>query len=245
MDSLQKALSQAQVLSSHAERMREEERHRIGQEIHDNLGGILAYLKLDLTRLRNAVVAEKTGASRLQLRKRIDTMVDAANNAIATVQRVGMELRPVVLEQYGLAAAIEWQATEFERRTGICCGMKSNLKAERFEQYREVLMFRIVQEALTNVVRHARATEVTIELMSQQGKLSLMIEDNGMGIPPHALTNPKSMGLMAMKERSRLAGGDLSICPSDGKGTALRLRIPMKATDKSTEGKAWSPVELR
>jgi signal transduction histidine kinase len=227
MESLQRALSQARTVSSHTERMREEERHRIGQEIHDNLGGILTYLKLDLTRLRNALVRADS-SSRPQLKKRIDAMVDAANSAIATVQRVGMELRPVVLEHYGLTAAIDWQAAEFERRTGIRCGMKRNLEVERFEMDRELLVFRVVQEALANVARHARATEVSIGLMSQEGQIVLTIEDDGVGISRQALSHPKSMGLIAMKERARLAGGELSICPRNGNGTVLTITIPTK-----------------
>src|SRR5687768_1171669 len=158
MDPLKKALCQTRMFSSHLEKTREEERHRIGQEVHDNLGGILTYLKLDLTRLRDSLMLEKVDSCRLELRKKIDALLEATSCALVTVQRIGIELKPVVLEHYGLSAAMEWQATEFEKKTGIRCTVKNNSKIGRLEHYREVLILRILQEALSNAAQHAKAT---------------------------------------------------------------------------------------
>jgi signal transduction histidine kinase len=237
MDPLKKALCQSRMFSSHLEKTSEEERHRIGQEVHHNLGGILTYLKLDLTRLRDGLMLEKVDSCRLQLKKKIDALVEAANGALVTVQRIGMELRPVVLEHYGLSVAMEWQATEFERKTGIRCNVKNNFQSRRFEQHREILIFRILQEALSNVARHAKATEVSIALISYDKHIILMIEDNGVGISPHTLNAGKCMGLIGMKERARLAGGVLSLGSHNGSGTVLKLTIPMKFPNASKVGK--------
>jgi signal transduction histidine kinase len=230
------------MFSSHLEKTREEERHRIGQEVHHNLGGILTYLKLDLTRLRDRLMLEKVDSCRLELKNKIDALVEAANGALMTVQRIGMELRPVVLEHYGLSAAVEWQATEFERKTGIRCNVKNNSKNRRFEQHCEILIFRILQEALSNVARHAKATEVSIAWISYDKHITLMIEDNGVGISPHTLNAPKCMGLIGMKERARLAGGVLSLGYRNGSGTVLKLTIPMKCPNARKVGIEVSDV---
>jgi signal transduction histidine kinase len=227
MDPLKLALYQTRMFSSHLEKTREEERHRIGQEVHHHLGGILTYLKLDLTRLRDGLMLEKVDSCRLEIKKKIDALVEAANGALVTVQRIGMELRPVVLEHYGLSAAMEWQATEFERKTGIRCNVKSNFKSRRFDQHREILIFRILQEALSNVARHAKATEVSIALMRYDKHITLTIEDNGVGIS-HTINVPRCMGLIGMKERARLAFGFLSLGSRNGSGTVLKLTIRMK-----------------
>jgi len=242
MDPLKKALCQSRMFSSHLEKTREEERHRIGQEVHHNLGGILTYLKLDLTRLRDGVMLGKVDSCRLELKKKIDALVEAANGALITVQRIGMELRPVVLEHYGLSAAMEWQATEFERKTGIRCNVKNNSKNRRFEQHREILIFRILQEALSNVARHAKATKVSIGLISYDKHITLMIEDNGVGISPHTLNAPKCMGLIGMKERARLAGGVLSLGSRNRSGTVLKLTIRMKCPNACKVGIKVSDV---
>jgi signal transduction histidine kinase len=144
-----------------------------------------------------------------------------------------MELKPVLLEQFGLGAGIEWQIREFECRTGIPCRLQNNLTIERFDDKRAVLLFRIVQEALTNIARHANATEVNISLKTQQGETILTIEDNGIGMPVQALTGNKSLGLIGMRERARLAGGQFWHGSSIKGGTVLTISVPTKPLDQA------------
>lgn len=227
MDALQKSLSHSQALSSYMERAREEERSRIGQEVHDNLGGILTYLKLDLTRLAKELMPHGETAVSQPVTRKLEAMVMATDQAIRTVQRVGMELRPVLLEQFGLPAALDWQAKEFERRTGIHCWVQEKLRLNSIGRDQAVLLFRIVQEALTNVARHAEATRVAITLRDKvRNVVVLIVQDNGKGIPSQALQDVKSFGLMGMRERARLAGGALSFSTGRTKGTTVTVEVP-------------------
>jgi PAS domain S-box-containing protein len=237
---LRLSLREARAFSSYAEELREEERNRLGQEIHDNLGGVLTYLRLDLTRLAKAIARGDVVSAPAALKNKIDTMVDAANQAIATVRRVGMELKPILLEQFGLGAAIDWQIKEFESRTGIRCRIQNKLTIERFDDKRAVLLFRIVQEALTNIARHANATEVKISLKNQQEETILTIEDNGIGIPAQVLMRNNSLGLIGMRERARLAGGELLYGSSTKRGTVLTISVPTQSLNQATVSRGFT-----
>ena len=162
----------------------------------------------------------------VKLKSRIEALMDATDNAIAAVQRVGMELKPILLEQFGLGAAIDWQIKEFKKHTGIRCELQNDLKIERFDDKRAILLFRIVQEALTNIARHANATMVKICLKNEQEETILTIEDNGIGIPVQALTGKTSLGLTGMRERAYLAGGKFWYCSSIKGGTLLTISVP-------------------
>jgi PAS domain S-box-containing protein len=231
-ESLQNSLARSQALSCYTEKAREEERFRIGQEIHDNLGNVLTYLKLDLTRLGNQVQKGVDGKVSAHLKDKIEAMVKATDMAIKSVQRVGMQLRPIVLEQFGLVAALEWQAKEFERHTGIHCLFTESVDTDFIDQNHSILLFRIVQEALTNVARHAQANNVTVAIMKGDDHVFLRIEDNGRGISDVAFSDPTSFGLMGMRERARLAGGVLLFDSSAQKGTTLTVQIPIEELKK-------------
>jgi signal transduction histidine kinase len=231
-ESLQNSLARSQALSCYTEKAREEERFRIGQEIHDNLGNVLTYLKLDLTRLGSQVQKGVDGKVSAHLKDKIEAMVQATDMAIKSVQRVGMQLRPIVLEQFGLVAALEWQAKEFERHTGIHCLFTESVDTDFIDQNHSILLFRIVQEALTNVARHAQANNVTVAIMKGDDHVFLRIEDNGRGISDVAFSDPTSFGLMGMRERARLAGGVLLFDSSAQKGTTLTVQIPIEELKK-------------
>lgn len=231
-ESLQNSLARSQALSCYTEKAREEERLRIGQEIHDNLGNVLTYLKLDLTRLGNQLQKRVDGKVSAHLKDKVEAMVEATDMAIKSVQRVGMQLRPIVLEQFGLVAALEWQAKEFERHAGIHCLFTESVDADFIDQTHSVLLFRIVQEALTNVARHAQATTVTIAMTKNDEHVVLRIEDDGRGISDAVLSDPTSFGLMGMRERARLAGGVLLIDSAIKKGTRLTVQISIRELPK-------------
>lgn len=242
-EALQNSLARSQALSCYTERAREEERMRIGQELHDNLGNILTYLKLDLTRLDNQLLKKDDGNISAYLKHKLEAMVEATDMAISTVQRVGMELRPILLEQFGLIAALDWQAKEFERHTGIHCLLEENFVTNPINRNHAVLLFRIVQEALTNVARHAQATDVTITVNEDGENVLLIVEDNGKGIPEAVLSETTSFGLMGMKERARLAGGVLLFDSSSGKGTRVTVRVPVSELKKDSCLSLTFPVD--
>ena len=244
-ESLQNSLARSQALSCYTEKAREEERIRIGQELHDNLGNILTYLKLDLTRLGNHLLKQHGGNESTYLKHKLEAMVEATDMAISTVQRVGMQLRPILLEQFGLIAALDWQAKEFARHTGIHCRLEENFDASPLDQNHALLLLRIVQEALTNVARHAQATDVTITVNKDEENVLLIVQDNGKGISEAVLSDSTAFGLMGMRERARLAGGVLLFNSSSGKGTRVTVRVPVIDLKRDSCLSLTLPVDAR
>jgi PAS domain S-box-containing protein len=216
---------QLRVLSSHLETLREEERTRISREIHDELGQMLTGLKMDLRWMENRL----DGFGDARLNPILDKLVAASeltDATVKTVQRIAAELRPGVLDKLGLLEALQYEAAEFEKRSGIPCRIlgPSDLPSMRTEV--STAFFRIFQEALTNVSRHAKATAVEAEIHVEAGGYRLEIRDNGAGIPPGDLAKPSSLGLLGMQERARLLGGNVSFAPQPGGGTIVTVQIP-------------------
>lgn len=208
----------------------EQERARIAREIHDLLAQDLIRLKIDLVWL-SGQLAKMTPIPVL-LKERIVEMVQMADGAITCVQKIATELRPAVLDSLGLCAAVEWQAREFQERTGIRCLAKvpeGDLPADRDFA---IALFRILQESLTNVRRHANAAKVDILLRQKAGYLFLKVKDNGVGIPAAALNDPLSIGLTGMRERAVLLGGQIKIHGVPGAGTTVEVRLPLSKTGK-------------
>lgn len=206
-------------LSAHLNSIREEERKRIAREIHDELGQQLTVLKMDLSRLNK---------NNAQLSEKITPMLTGIDETIKTVKRISSELRPGVLDDLGLVAALEWHCTEFEKRTGIQCNFHSTQIDFELNNDASTAVFRILQETLTNVLRHSGATQVNIMLSLKDNDLILDINDNGKGIPEEELKNQKSLGLLGMQERAAAFGGSLEITGENGKGTEVKLTIPMQ-----------------
>jgi len=157
-------------------------------------------------------------------------MARLIDDTVATVRRIATSLRPGVLDDLGLAAAVEWQAQEFEQRTGIRCVLRTTVDDGTLDPLLSTALFRILQESLTNVARHSRASLVSITLEDLDTDLALEVRDDGIGISPSAAANTRSIGLTGMRERAQLAGGGLSISGAAGVGTIVRAQVPRRAT---------------
>jgi signal transduction histidine kinase len=178
---------------------------------------------MDVHWLRN-----KISADRRQLLSKIHSMSDSVDIAVKTVQRISAELRPRFLDDLGLAAAVEWQVEEFRNRTGISCELVCEPDDMNFSQDVSTAVYRILQETLTNVVRHARATVVKVILKEKDEAVILEVRDNGKGIVADQIVGPKSYGLTGIRERAHLLGGQVSISGTQGRGTAVNVCIPLR-----------------
>jgi PAS domain S-box-containing protein len=223
---LQDSLRRLRKLSGRLEGIREEERGRIARELHDELGVGLTCLKIDLSRLGGLIGERLAPRDRAKVDEKVRGMKEQVDSTITSVQRIVAELRPGVLDDLGLVAAIEWQCRDFQRRTGIACCCTVSHEDLRVDPEHATAVFRICQEALTNVTRHAQATEVQVRLEDEGVGLLLQVRDNGRGIPQERLVDAKSFGLLGMRERAGLLGGDVQINTHEGEGTTILLRVP-------------------
>jgi PAS domain S-box-containing protein len=220
------ALSQEQLraLTTHLESVREEERARIAREVHDELGQALTALNMDLAWLRKRL---PSAAALAPLREKAAAMSALIAETIDSVRKIASALRPSMLDQLGLAAAIEWQAAEFQQRSGIACRLLMDPQDIVLDRQLSIALFRILQEALTNVVRHAAATQVVITLDKTDTEVRLAVEDNGKGITEDVQTAPGSFGILGMRERALALGGALQIGSKDGTGTTVSVWVPL------------------
>ena len=209
-------------LSRFLESVREDERTKLAREMHDELGQTLTALKIDLSWLARRLPQEQE--SLLEKTESMDELIDGA---IQTVKRIATELRPGVLDDLGLADAIEWQTQEFGKRTDITFRFSASPEQVIVDRDRSTAIFRICQEALTNVVRHADATRVSVSLKKGPGRVSLRIRDNGKGIEESQILDPRAFGLLGMRERARVWGGEVTISGAPGKGTLVAVSIPL------------------
>ncbi len=238
-DELQAVNAQLRALSARLEAVREEERTRVAQEIHDELGQMLTALKIDLDLLPKRIGGADAGPAAALLQKKLAAMSELAHTMIYSVRRICTELRPSVLDDLGLAAAVEWQAREFQRRCGIRCTFTCEPHTIAPDPTCSIVLFRIVQEALTNVARHARATSTSISLREDEDDLVLEIHDDGRGVTEAEVRSPQSLGLLGIRERARLLGGEVEFCGVPGRGTTLRVRIPHGEAEPAVAAPAW------
>lgn len=226
-EELRNSQEQLRALAAHLQSVREEERKLMTREIHDELGQALTGFKMDLAWIRNRLQGEEAAASRQSILEKIakmGTLLDATANLM---RRLCTELRPGVLDDLGLAAAIEWQAGEYQSRTGIICETKLELGEMEVEPDRSTALFRIFQELLTNVARHARATRVEATIRKAGMDVIMEVKDNGRGITKGEIAGKKSLGLLGMRERALILGGDVEIRGVAGKGTTVKVRMPL------------------
>lgn len=220
---LQASLDQIRRLAQHVQSVREEERKDVAREVHDELGQLLSALKMDLlwviSRLERSLDPESAV-------NRLRGATELVDSTIQTVRRIATQLRPGVLDTLGLVAAMEWQARDFEARTGIPCLFVSAPGDIALPSECSTALFRILQEALTNVMRHAQATRVRISLSAETAGITLSVVDNGVGISEDSLQNTTSLGLVGMKERAMLFGGEVKITRAGRKGTRVDVTIP-------------------
>jgi signal transduction histidine kinase len=227
-DEQRRAREQLRALAAHVESVREQERVRIAREIHDELGQSLTCMGMDLAFLDKQIDPHNHEAA-----SRVAALVELVKDTIRCVRRISSELRPSILDDLGLGAAIEWLAHDVESHSQVACRVEvpEDLSLP-FEL--STPLFRICQEALTNVTRHAGASEVSIRLACKDGQLTLVVKDNGRGITEEEIQRPGSLGLLGMKERVGLLGGVLEIKGEPGKGTTVAIVIPLEAEQSST-----------
>jgi len=215
---------QLRALAARMEAIREEERRVIAREIHDQIGQALTALKLDVGWLRSHLADAGAGAAVVD--QRAQAMEALVDQTLDTARRVSSMLRPAILDDIGLAAAITWQARDFQQRTGIACDLDLPAHGPAVAASTALSLFRIVQEALTNVTRHAQATHVHIELTVDPEHAVLKVADNGRGVSAEELEQPTSLGIIGIRERALAVGGDVMFSGNAGRGTTLTVRVP-------------------
>jgi len=221
-ENLKNSREKLRNLTEHIQTVREKERTRIAREIHDNLGQALTALKMDLSWLDKRLAMNQT-----TVRDKIHSMESLIQETIQAVQRVSAELRPGILDDFGLVAAIEWQAEEFQQRTNIKTKISLPEDPINISKDQSTAIFRIYQEALTNVIRHANASAIEVVLEQTGDRLSLTVKDNGRGITPEEISNSKSLGLIGMQERVYPWKGEVSFHGVPNQGTSVMISIPL------------------
>ena len=225
-EKLKATTEQLRALSASVQSAREKEGARIARELHDDLGAALSSLRWDLEDVDEGIAESGNGSQLQDLRKKIATMMKLTDTTINTVRRIGSELRPIALDALGLVEAIELHARQFQDRTGINVECDCRMENVNLDREQSTAVFRIFQEALTNILRHAQATRVDIHI-SEEGEFILTVGDNGRGITEDEKSAKLSLGLLGMRERTHLIGGTIDIAGSDGKGTLVTVRIPI------------------
>jgi len=223
-EKIRKSREQLRNFSGRLQTLLEEERTRISREIHDELGQSLTALKLDLSLIRRKILsdglAEESG--------KVHEIELAVSRIIRTVRKIATDLRPGILDELGVVAAIKWMAKDFQSRTGISCKVAGQGADQISDPVLSTAIFRIVQEALTNVSRHAAASQVNVSLEKKGDTLIVEVRDNGIGIKEGRIIDPKSLGLIGIRERVLLLGGEAVISGKPGEGTLVRVILPME-----------------
>jgi signal transduction histidine kinase len=220
-NALRQSKEELQELASASQSVREQEKSRIARELHDELGQALTALKMDVNWLRERVVDKP------EKEEKLAAMEALLDRTVAATRRISADLRPLMLDDLGLVPAVEWLVENFATRTGVSCQLHlSDPEPELHDPY-ATAVFRIVQEALTNVARHAGATRVDAWIRQSDGKVSISVVDNGQGFSPTDARKPKSFGLLGLRERAYLLGGDAKIESTPGLGTRVEVTLPI------------------
>ena len=240
-DALRASRQQMRAFAGRLQAVREEERTQIAREIHDELGGALTGMKIDFSLLTRTALKIENETVRTSLLGGMDSMTKSIDSTIQTVRRIAMKLRPGILDDLGLVAALEWQLKDFEKRTGIRCEYLPPVEDISLDAYLSTALFRIVQEALTNVARHSGATEVHVRLRADADSSTLEVKDNGKGIEKKKTLSSKSLGLLGMRERAQMFGGRITVTGTPGIGTIVTVEISpveKRKMDRDQEGAA-------
>ena len=220
---LMKSRERLRNLSRRLQSLIEEERMRISREIHDELGQALTGVKLDLSSLRRGLAS----GGLVELSEKVHETERTISRILQSVRKIATELRPGVLDELGVAAAIDWMAKDFRKRTGVDCNVTVRRVDKISDDALATSIFRIVQESLTNIMRHAAATKVNVILEKKQNTLMLEVTDNGVGIPEQRIVDTQSLGLAGIRERVLLLGGEAAISGEPGRGTRVRVTLPL------------------
>jgi signal transduction histidine kinase len=218
---------QLRALSASVSSSREAEGIRIARELHDELGSALTSLRWDLETVSNAVSQPLDRAGVEEIHRRLDAMMAIVEGTIARVRRIAADLRPSVLDDLGLPDAIEWQVQQFQARTGIACRIECAAEPVALTKEQSTELFRILQEALTNVLRHAGASRVDVRAWAESGGYTLRVRDNGRGITAEERLAVSSLGILGMRERAALVGATFEITSAPGQGTTITVRVPL------------------
>jgi signal transduction histidine kinase len=206
--------------------VREQERIQIARELHDELSSILTVLKLGVVRISDQLLLRDSGEFS-EIIEKTQSMEEMINKSVTLVRKMITRLRPAILDDLGLIAAIEWLVEEYQQDSGLRCNLLSEVEELDIESSQATAVFRILQEILTNVARHAKASEVNISLKMVAGKFVLRVRDNGRGIRPADISKKKSFGIMGMRERASLFHWEFVIEGEEGKGTEVTLTLPV------------------
>jgi signal transduction histidine kinase len=226
-DRLRKVRASLRALTRRVESLREEERTRIAREVHDDLGQRLTALRMEVLWLeRKLGELERLPTVRPILERAVEATA-LIEELIRAVQEVGAELRPGVLDQLGLGAALEYEGRRFQERSGIACEVMVPAAVRELPPEHATALFRIFQECLTNVVRHAGATKVTVTLKQEAGWTVLVVHDDGRGIGDEEVASPGSLGLVGIRERAALLGGEAAFERNPAGGTTVTVRLPL------------------
>jgi len=220
-------LTEARELSERLRQTLEDERTRIAREIHDQLGQPLTGLKFDVAYIKDRLNADPV--DRQQLRDKTVAIMALLDDTLETVRHIASDLRPSSLDDLGLVAALEWQAQTFQTRTSVRCEVVSNVPDIQLDQGAATGLFRMAQEALTNVARHAQATQAWVTLIEEDGLLTLEVRDDGKGFSESDKRVSKSLGLLGLAERARLLGGTAEVTSKLGKGTTVTIKVPLNS----------------
>ncbi len=220
-EELEQSREELRELAAHLVSVREEERKRIAREVHDELGQALTVLRMGLFWLRNLPCEQA-----VQAHQKIDELLETTSSTMTTVRRISTELRPAMLDSFGLKAALEWQAQEFEKHSGIECVINISEGADKLPADSSMAVFRIFQEALTNVGRHAEASSVQAALSPSNGGWRLEVVDNGKGFDVPSQHGKRSLGLVGMRERALHLGGSFEVESTPGQGTRVSAWVP-------------------
>jgi PAS domain S-box-containing protein len=229
---------QLRALTARVQDAREQERTAIAREVHDQLGQALTGLKMELSWMAKQLATCSEKAAHEAVVRALEIMV-LTDGMIESVRRIARDLRPGLLDELGLMESIQWQAREFERRTGIACDVSGEVEELGLERPASTEVFRIFQEILANVARHAGGTAVRTTVAIDGGRVVLEVADNGRGISQEQIFDRRSLGLLGMQERAAMLGGDVRFDGTPGRGTTVTVRIPCA----SAEDAAFVPVE--
>lgn len=232
-EKLRATSEQLRALSASLSSAREEEGTRIARELHDEMGSALTSLKWDLESIEKSCSEAGNRAASSNIRDKIAGMMEVIDATLNAVLRISSDLRPTILDDLGLLEAIEWQAQQFEARTGIACQIDSFVENVDLSCEKTTAVFRVLQEALTNVLRHAHATRVNITIAEEEAVFAFELRDNGRGITEDEKTGSRSLGLIGMRERAHLVGGTIEIIGDGERGTVLTLRVPIHGQDSA------------
>jgi PAS domain S-box-containing protein len=222
-ETIRKSRERLRNLSQRLQSLLEEERTRISREIHDELGQALTAMKLDLSLIRRSLVSDGLA----EQSEKVHEIERTVTRIIRTVRKISTEMRPGILDELGVAAAIEWMAKDFQNRTGIGCKVTIQAMDRISDTVRATTIFRIVQEALTNIMRHAAASQVNVSLEKKDDSLIVEVRDNGIGILEGRIIDSKSLGLIGIRERVLLLGGKAEISGKPGEGTLVKVILPI------------------